>query len=108
MAHPGGVLHSEGPDEKDWFVCRSINSYGRKKELPLFLHGDGVLGKLVRAFGKKYDRSRMMSHMLLVPFPSSSPNLQLFSGEGKTLPCLLCTIAGFSLEEGERTFMARG
>lgn len=52
MAHPGGVLHNDGPDEKGWLMRRSIHRYYGKKELLLLLHGDGVLGRLVRAFGK--------------------------------------------------------
>lgn len=67
MAHPDGVLHNDGPDEEDCLVRKSLHRYDRTKELLLFLHGDGVLGKLVRAFVKEYDRSRVMSHMLLVP-----------------------------------------
>lgn len=67
MAHPDGVLHNDGPDEEGCLVRKSLHRYDRTKELLLFLHGDGVLGKLVRAFVKEYDRSRVMSHMLLVP-----------------------------------------
>lgn len=52
----------------------------------LFLHGDGVLGEFVRAFGKKYDRSWMMSHILQVLFPSSSLSLQLSSGDARDPP----------------------
>lgn len=85
MAHPGGFLHNDVLDDKGWFVRRSIRRYDRTKELLLLLHGDGVLGKLVWAFGKKHDRSRMMSHMLLhvVPFPGSSRSLQLFSDDDR-------------------------
>lgn len=34
---------------------KAIHRYDGKKELLLLLHGDGVLGRLVRGFGKKYD-----------------------------------------------------
>lgn len=47
MAHPDGVLHNDGPDEEDCLVRKSLHRYDRTKELLLFLHGDGVLGKLV-------------------------------------------------------------
>lgn len=45
----------------------SIGTIRQEEGTMVFLHGDGVLGKLVRAFGRKYDRSRMIGHMLLLP-----------------------------------------
>lgn len=50
-ARPGEVLDKDGPDEAG--LCIEVSMYDRKKELTLFLHGDGVLGKLIRALERK-------------------------------------------------------